>query len=33
MEKVTVELLGEIRSYLRQARKDHKLRFEYSSPF
>ncbi|HVR99755.1 MAG TPA: hypothetical protein VMW27_24240 [Thermoanaerobaculia bacterium] len=33
MEKVTVELLGEIRSYLRQARKDHKLRFEYSSTF
>jgi tetratricopeptide (TPR) repeat protein len=29
MERVSADLLGEIQSYLRRARKDHKLRFEY----
>jgi tetratricopeptide (TPR) repeat protein len=31
VEKLTATLLDEIRSYLRQARKDHRLRFEPSS--
>lgn len=31
MESVDSELLLQIRSYLRRARKDHKLRFEYSA--
>ncbi|HYO15525.1 MAG TPA: tetratricopeptide repeat protein [Thermoanaerobaculia bacterium] len=31
MEKLTSHLLNEIRSYLRRARKDHKLRFEPSA--
>lgn len=30
MESVNAELLGQIRSYLRRARKDHKLRFDYT---
>ncbi|HYG60949.1 MAG TPA: hypothetical protein VEL74_00080, partial [Thermoanaerobaculia bacterium] len=31
MENVDADLLTQIRSYLRRARKDHKLRFEYSA--
>jgi hypothetical protein len=31
MEKLSSGLLDEIRSFLRQARTDPKLRFEYSS--
>ncbi len=30
MEKLSTGLLAEIRSYLKRARKDYKLRFEFS---
>ena len=31
MENLDADLLAQIRSYLRRARKDHKLRFEYTA--